>query len=177
MQGKSRNNNQSNRWNRNYSLVLQGMPPRFEKKNVKPQGLETIDKKLDVPTDMNQDHRTLLQCTSTKLDSTANVTTIVTQSIKKLNDDFTAMMPSITKKAHGVVSKISSVKDSVEKIDSTYAAATGSTKLSTIIKTSIPRDISSILIIEKADPPYKNKTDIKRSFSKGFPEKQTGVCS
>ena len=89
------------------------------KKYVKPRGLETTDKKLDVLKDIHQDHRTLLQCNSTKLDPTANATTIATQSIKKLIDDFTAMMPSINKIAHRVVPKISSFKDAVEKMAST----------------------------------------------------------
>ena len=93
-------------------------------KYAKPKGLETIDKKLDVLMEINQDHRTpLLQCNSTKLDSTTNATTIATQSIMKLNDNFTPMMPSINKKAHGVVPKISSVNDAVEKMASTYATA------------------------------------------------------
>ena len=141
------------------------------KKDVKPKGLETIDKKLDVLIDMNQDHRTLLQCNSTKLDSTANTTTVATQSIMKLNDNFTAMVPLINEIAQGFLPKINSVKDVVEKMFSTYAtaAATGSTKLGNIIKTSIPRDISSILIFESADPSYKISADIKRSFSKCFP--------
>ena len=64
---------------------------------------------------MNQDHRiTLLQWNSTQIDTATNATTIATQSILKLNDDFTAMMPSINRIAHGVVPKISSVKDAVE---------------------------------------------------------------
>ena len=115
--------------------------------------------------EMNQDHRTLLQYNLTKLDSPANATTIATQSIMKLNDDFTAMMPSINEIAHGVVPKISSIKDAVEKMASTYATAvaTRSTKLGTMIKTSIPRDISSILIIENADASYESIADIKRS--------------
>ena len=147
------------------------------KKHVKPKGLETIDKKLDVLMERNQNHRTLLQCNSTKFDSTANAITFATQSIVKLNDDFTAMMPSIKKLAHGVVPKISSVKDAVEKMASTYAtaAAIENTKLGTITKTSIPRDISSILLIEIADLSYKNSGDIKRSFSKCFPKKKIAV--
>ena len=55
------------------------------------------------------------------------------------------MVPSINKTAHGLVPKKGSVKDAVEKMASTYAtaaaAATGSSKLGTIIKSSIPRDI------------------------------------
>ena len=100
------------------------------KKYVEPKSLETIDKKqLDVLMDMNQDHRTFLQCHSIKTDSAASATTIATQSITNINNGFTAMMPSINKIAHGVVPKISSVEDAVEKKTSTYAAAaTGSTK-------------------------------------------------
>ena len=65
----------------------------------------------------------------------------------KLNDDFTAMIPSINKTAYGVGLNISSGKDVVEKMASTYtiAAAKESTKLGIVIKTSTPRDISSIL--------------------------------
>ena len=145
-----------------------------KKKYVKPKCLGTIDKKLDVLMEMNQDHRTLLQCNSTKLDSTAKATTIAAQSIMKLNDDFTAMMPSINKIAHGVVSKISSVIGASEKMASTYAtaAATESTKLGTMFKTSKPRVISSIRMIENADPSYQNSADIKRSFSNCFSKKK-----
>ena len=143
------------------------------KKYVKPKILETIDKNRDVLMDMNQDHRTLLQCNSTKIDSAANATAIPTQSILKVNEDFTPMMPSINRIAHGVVPKISSVKDAVEKMASTYAtaAATGTKKLGATITTSKLRDLSSLLIIEKADPSYKNSADIKRSFAKCFPRK------
>ena len=124
--------------------------------------------------DMNQDHRTLSQCNSTKIDSAANAITMATQSILKLNEDFTAMMPSINRVAHGVVPKISSVKDAVEKMASTYAtaAATGTTKLGVTITTSKPRDLTSILIIENADPSYKNSAVIKRSFAKCFSKKK-----
>ena len=116
---------------------------------------------------MNQHHRSLPQCNSTKLDFTASATTIATHFIMQLNDDFTAMMPSITKIAHGVVSKIRSVEGAEEKMASTYATAavTGSTKIGTIIETSIPHDISSTLIIENADPSNKKSADFKQSFS------------
>ena len=69
------------------------------------------------------------------------------------------MMPSINKIAHEVVPKISSVKDAFEKIASTYAfaAAFETTKLSTIMTISKPRDISSILLVENAGPFYKKK--------------------
>ena len=148
------------------------------KQYVKPKSLEIIDKKVDVLMDMNQNHRTLLQCNSTKLDSIANATTIATQSIMRLNDDFTAMMPSINKIAHGAVPNIRSVRDAVKKMASTYAtaAATGSTKLGTIIKTSIPRDISSIRIIEIADSSNKNSADVERRFCKCFSKKNFAVC-
>ena len=72
---------------------------------------------------MTQDHRTFIQCNSTKIDSAANATTTATQSILELNEDFSAMMPSINRIARGVVPKISSVKDAVEKVASTYAIA------------------------------------------------------
>ena len=118
---------------------------------------------------LNQGHRTLLQCNSTKLGSTANATTTARQSNMKLNDNFAAMMLSINKIAHGVLPKINSVKEAVEKMIPRYATTVESTKLGTVIKTSIPRDISSILILENAEPSYKNGANIKRSFSKRFP--------
>ena len=124
--------------------------------------------------DFNQDHRTLLQCNSTEIDSAANATTIATHSILKLNEDFTAMMLSINRIAHGVVPKISSVKDAVKKKASTYAtaAATGTMDLGATITTSKSRDSPSILIIENADRSYKNSADIKRSFAEFFPKKK-----
>ena len=57
---------------------------------------------------------------------------------------------------------------------STYAtaAATGTTKLGAIITISKPRDFSSILILENADPSYQNSADIKRILAECFPKKQ-----
>ena len=123
---------------------------------------------------ITQDHRTLLQCNSTKIDSAANATALATQSILILNEDVTAMVPSINKITHGVVPKISSVKDAVEKMASTdaTAAATGTTKLGAIKTTSKLRNLSPLLIIENADLSYKNSANIKRSFAKCFPKEK-----
>ena len=86
-------------------------------------------------------------------------------------------MPSINKIAHGVVQNRSSVKDAVEKMTSTYAAVTGSTKQGTIIKTSIPPYISPILIIENADPSYKKTPILNEAFLKVYPRKNCCMLS
>ena len=67
------------------------------------------------------------------------------------------------------------VKDAVEKMSSTYATATnkGATiQTETCTITTKPRDVNGVLIIENADPTFRNSSDIKRSFSKAFPKKK-----
>ena len=102
-----------------------------------------------------------------------HATLVATESISKLSEDLSALLPSINKVAHGVVPKISSVKSAVKKMASTYAtvASRGTSKAITQNAT-IERDVTAVLLIENADPSLKNSTDIKRSFSKAFPEKR-----
>ena len=78
----------------------------------------------------------------------------------------TKLILSVIKVARGDVAKISSFKDAEEKAASTYAtaAATGSSKLCAQIEQS--GDLTSALIIEKADASFKNSVDIKQILTK-----------
>ena len=143
------------------------------KKFLRPKAIESIDKKLDALLESSQQHQDCLIDTETKVDNATHATTVATESIIKLSKDLSALLPYINKVAHGVVPKISSVKSTVEKMASTYAkvASTGTSKAITQNAT-IQRDVTAVLLIENADPSFKNSTDIKRSFSKAFPKKK-----
>ena len=127
-----------------------------------------MDQKLDTLIESNRQHQKSLSATITKVDNATNVTTVSTESITKLSNDLSALLPAINKVAHGIAPKISSVKDAVEKMSSTYATATNkgaAIQTETCTITTNPRDVNGVLIIENAD-------DIKRSFSKAFPKKK-----
>ena len=143
------------------------------KKFSGPKALESIDKKLGTSLESSQQHQESLIETETKVDNASHATTLATESIMKLSKDLSALLPSINKVAHGVVPKISSVKNAVEKMASTYAtvASTGTSNARTQNAT-MERDVTAVLLIENADPSFKNSTDIKRSFSKAFPRKK-----
>ena len=58
---------------------------------------------------------------------------------------------------------------------STYATAKNkraAIQTETCTITTKPRDVNGVLIIENADPTFRNSSDIKRSFSKAFPKKK-----
>ena len=124
--------------------------------------------------EMNQDHRTLLMCNSTKLDSTANATTSATQRIMKLNDDFSSMMPLINNIAHGVVPKISSVKDAVKKTASNVRNRSRNREYKIRYYNQNLHTAWHIFdtYIWKCWSLLQKCADIKRSFSKCFPKKQ-----
>ena len=143
------------------------------KKFLRPKAIETIDKKLDALLESSQKHQESVIDTKTKVDNPTHATTVATESNIKLSNDLLALLPSINKVAHGVVPKISSVKSAMEKMASTYAtvASTGTSNAITQ-NAKIERDVTAVLLIENADPSFKNSTDIKRSFSKALPKKK-----
>ena len=105
---------------------------------------------------------------------TTNVTTVSTESITKLSNDLSALLPAINKVAHGLAPKISSVKDAVEKMSSTYATATNkgaAIQTETCTITTKPRDVNGVLIIENADPTFRNSSDIKEASPKPSPKR------
>ena len=83
-----------------------------------------MDQKLDTLIESNRQLQKSLSATITKVDNATNVTAVSTESITKLSNDLSALIPAINKVAHGLAPKISSVEDAVEKMSSTYATAT-----------------------------------------------------
>ena len=145
------------------------------RKFLLPKGLEAMDQKLDTLIESNRQHQKSLSATITKFYNATNVTTVSTESITKLSNDLSALLPAINKVAHGRAPKISSVKVAVEKMSSTYATATNkgaAIQTETCTITTKPRDVNGVLIIENADLTFRNSSDTKRSFSKAFPKKK-----
>ena len=121
----------------------------------------------------SQQHQDSFIDTETTVDNATHATTLAKESVIKLSEDLSALLPSINKVAHGVVPRISSVENAVEKMASTYVTVTSTgTSNAKTQNATIERDVTAVLLIDNADPSFKNSTDIKRSFSKASQKKK-----